>query len=211
MMPRTHSLFIIIAFLAMSFFAAMGVAEEAHSSKPESDRDRKELKTDTLQLKQKLSTFNEKIKNYSKEIETLTDPKTTQKTVADLQGEISEALSQTAENGKITILAKKILETTKGWEADMRAHGFSPEREAGLEEGYKTIINNTEKTIEDITAIRQQLTDSLKKLQGEQDYLDELARIDQAQKMVVVLQNLLRDMKITSDQLNVILNGTPGV
>lgn len=185
------------------------LAEEKATQNP--DQDRKELKTDTLQLKQKLSTFNEKIKNYSKEIETLTDPNTTQKTVADLQGEISEALSQTAENGRITMLAKKILETTKGWETDMRAHGYSPEREAGLEEGYKTIIENTGKTIDDITAIRQQLTETLKKLQGEQDYLDELARIDQAQKMVVVLQNLLRDMKITSDQLNVILNGTPGV
>ena len=92
----------------------------------------------------------------------------------------------------------------------MKSHHFTAEREAYLEEQFRNIIDNTKKTISGITKVRQELTTTLKQLQGEQDYLEELARVDQGKQMVGVLQDLLKNMSSASDRLNVIINGVPG-
>ncbi len=182
-MKRTLS---IIALCSAAFFATLGpaslaVAGEVQDSGDASSRDRSDLKTEWSQLKTQLGKLRSKVEDDSKEIQSLSDPKKTQERVAGLQADISEALSETADNGKIASLARKVVDTTKGWLADAKGHGFSQEREAFLEDKFNKIIGNAEQTIVDKTAIRRELTSTLQKIQNDGDYLEALARADQGE------------------------------
>jgi DNA repair exonuclease SbcCD ATPase subunit len=204
-----------------SALAASGMSLGAHAetqaigtasaeAKPGADPDRDQLKSKISKLKQTLDDLQTKVQDASKSTNELADPKTAQKTVAELQTKISEALSQTADNGDVALLAKKVLETEQGWLAGVKIHGFTAERQALLENSYNAIIADTVTTSNGLTEIRHELTDILKKMQGEQDYLEELARIDQSKEMLAVLKNLLSDLRATTDKIKVLIDGVPG-
>jgi phage shock protein A len=173
--------------------------------------DRAELNTEWSKLKEQMTNLRSKVGDYTKQIGALTDPKTARDKVAGLQADISEALSETAENGAIAVLAQKILDTDKGWLADIYKHGWTPDRVAGLESKFKATIDKTGHTIEDIARVRRELAATLKRVQNDGDYLEALARAEQSEEMSRVLQNLLRDLQSTSDNLKGLVDEGPGV
>ncbi len=185
-------------------------ADNETPSNAQANTDRDRLKAEASELKQKLADFNKAVEADLKSLEASTDPATARKRVEDLQSQISDALSATADNGKIGILAQKVLDTQRAWLADAKNHHFAPEREAFIEGNLKTILDETQKTVDGVHSIRKALTEQLKTLQGEQDYMEQLERINQSKEMLAVMQHLLQQLKETSDYLNVLMSGIPG-
>ena len=186
------------------------VADEPDAPVKDQQADRQKFDLQTSRLKQGLAELNGKIKDDTTKLNGLTDPATAKKTVEELQASLSSLLAQTADNGDIAALAAKITAMQGNWVAEVRGHHFSADREAYLEGRISSIIDRTKQAVDGITKIRHELTTTLKHLQSEQDYLEELARVEQGEQMTMVLQDLLKTMSMASDRLNVIMNGVPG-
>jgi septal ring factor EnvC (AmiA/AmiB activator) len=202
----------VVATLVFTLLAAGGAAF-ADTPAPDGavNADRARLNTEWSKLKEQMTNLRSKVGDYTKQIGALVDPKTTRDKVAGLQADISEALAETAENGAIAALAQKILDTDKGWLADIYKHGWTLDRVAGLESKFKATIDKTEHTIEDIARVRRELAATLKRVQNDGDYLEALARADESEEMSRVLESLLRDLQSTSDNLKGLVDEGPGV
>jgi predicted nucleic acid-binding Zn-ribbon protein len=176
-----------------------------------SNADHATLRSQWQSLHDELDNLHKTIDNYSKEISDLSDPKATHEKVAGLQASISEALAQTAENGTITLLMQKVIDTEKNWKADIYRHDWPRSRVDFLERQFDASIGKTETAIAAISDIRKELTSTLKRIQSDDDYLEALAHVQQSDEMTHVLQDLLRDLRATSDNLSKIADGVPGV
>jgi DNA repair ATPase RecN len=208
--------FAVAACCALLSFAVCGpqrsaLAEDMPGVSTGASPDRDQLKSKWTQLKDQMKNLRGKIAEYSKQVGNLSDPKTTEAEVAALQADVSEALSETLDNGTIATLAQKILDTDKSWLADIYKHGWSPDRIALLEGRFKATIEKTQHTIDDISRVRRELVSTLKRIQNDSDYLEALARAEESEEMARVLQSLLQDLRATSDNLKAIVDDVPGV
>ena len=110
-MPRPFPLLRPFAFAILLVAApAMAGADQAPVGN-DHQAERNELKDETATLKKGVTDLNDKIIEDSKKLETLSDPETAKKTVAELQSRLSELLAATSDNGKIEALGKKVLDT----------------------------------------------------------------------------------------------------
>jgi DNA repair ATPase RecN len=204
------SKFLIMALATSIALAAPAFAETA-PDEAAAGAAKEELKSKWSDLQREVVGLRAKIASYSQQIGELSDPKTSRAKVAELQADIGEALSATLDQGAIASLGQKVLETDKAWLADIYKHGWAPDRIAMLEGKFKSTIDKTQHTLDDLTQIRRELAATLKRIQSDGDYLEALARVEQSEEMARVLQSLLHDLQATSENLKAIVDEAAGV
>jgi len=166
------------------------------------------------QLKKTFTDLSKKIDDGTKSIDGLTDIEKARKEVADLRVAVSALLGAVADNGDVARLGSKARERAdeklKAFERDTR---FKPaEKEFLIAQWYK-LRDETDRAMTELGGARKDFAELLRTLQTNEDFIDELVQIRQAQKAIEVIRQLTKDIRDASDQLKKLIGGIkpPGV
>ena len=118
------------------------------------------------------------------------------------------ALGAVSDNGTVTQLGARALtharEKMRMLEQDTR---FRPEERQFLTDQWRRLRTETERATEELSAARKEFADLLRTLQANEDFVDELVQIRQAQKALEVIQRLTQDIRQANDQLKRLIGG----
>ena len=153
-------------------------------------------------LKKSFGDLGKKIDESAKAIEGYNDVEKARKEIEDLRGAVAALLDAVADNGGLATLGDKALgrarEKLKELEQDTR---FKPEERAFLVEQWRKLRDDTERANLELGGARTRFAELLRTLQANEDFIDELVQIRQAQKVIEVIHQLTRDIRGASDQL----------
>jgi len=153
-------------------------------------------------LKQSFGDLGKKIDDGAKAIDGYSDVDKARKEIDDLRGAVAALLDTVADNGRLAALGDKALararDKLKALEQDTR---FKPEERSFLVEQWKHLRDDTERATQELGMARARFADLLRTLQANEDFIDELVQIRQAQKVIDVVRELTRDIRGASDQL----------
>jgi DNA repair exonuclease SbcCD ATPase subunit len=153
-------------------------------------------------LKKSFGDLGKKIDESAKAIEGYNDVEKARKEIEELRGAVAALLDAVADNGGLATLGDKALgrarEKLKELEQDTR---FKPEERAFLVEQWRKLRDDTERANQELGGARTRFAELLRTLQANEDFIDELVQIRQAQKVIEVIHQLTRDIRGASDQL----------
>jgi DNA repair exonuclease SbcCD ATPase subunit len=153
-------------------------------------------------LKKSFGDLGRKIDESAKAIEGYNDVDKARKEIEELRGAVAALLDAVADNGGLATLGDKALgrarEKLKELEQDTR---FKPEERAFLVEQWRKLRDDTERANLELGGARTRFAELLRTLQANEDFIDELVQIRQAQKVIEVIHQLTRDIRGASDQL----------
>ena len=166
------------------------------------------------QLKKTFTDLSKKIDDGTKSIDGLTDIEKARQEIADLRAAVSTLLGAVADNGDVARLGIKARERAdeklKGFERDTR---FKPTEKDFLVAQWHKLRDDTERAMTELGGARRDFAELLRTLQTNEDFIEELVQIRQAQKAIEVIRQLTKDIRDASDQLKKLIGGIkpPGV
>jgi DNA repair exonuclease SbcCD ATPase subunit len=159
-------------------------------------------------LKKSFGDLGKKIDDSAKIIDGLTDADKAKKEIEDLRAMVGSLLDLVADNGALDKLGDKALsrarDKLKELEQDNR---FKPAEKDFLIEQWRRLRDDTERATEELGSARKRFAELLRTLQANEDFIDELVQIRQAQKVVDVIRQLTREIRGASDQLHRLIAG----
>jgi DNA repair exonuclease SbcCD ATPase subunit len=159
-------------------------------------------------LKKSFGELGKKMDDSAKAIDSYTDVEKARKEIEDLRGAVSGLLDAVTDNGELATLGDKALtrarDKLKELEQDTR---FKPEEKNFLIEQWRKLRDDTERANQELGSARNRFAELLRTLQANEDFIDELVQIRQAQKVVDVIHQLTRDIRGASDQLQHLIGG----
>jgi DNA repair exonuclease SbcCD ATPase subunit len=159
-------------------------------------------------LKQSFGELSKKIDESAKAIDNYTDAQKARKEIEDLRTAVAGLLDSVADNGAIATLGDKALARARDklrlLEQDTR---FKPEERSFLVEQWRQLRDDTERANQELGSARTRFVELLRTLQTNEDFIDELIQIRQAQKVIDVIHQLTRDIRGASDQLQHLIAG----
>jgi DNA repair exonuclease SbcCD ATPase subunit len=130
------------------------------------------------------------------------------KEIEDLRARVGSLLDVVADNGALDKLGDKALsrarDKLKELEQDNR---FKPEERNFLVEQWRRLRDDTERATQELGTARNRFAELLRTLQANEDFIDELVQIRQAQKVIDVIHQLTREIRGASDQLQRLISG----
>ena len=127
---------------------------------------------------------------------------------------VGAALGAVSDNGIVSQLGATALAHAKNKLAALQQDTrFKPEERQFLAEQWKRLASETETATDDLATARRQFADLLRVLQTNEDFIEELIQIRQAQKALDVIRQLTNDIRDASDVLKQLIGGIkpPGV
>jgi DNA repair exonuclease SbcCD ATPase subunit len=159
-------------------------------------------------LKKSFGDLGKKIDDSAKAIDGYTDVEKARKEIEELRAAVASLLDAVADNGGLATLGDKALmrarDKLKELEQDTR---FKPEERAFLVEQWRKLRDDTERANQELGGARGRFAELLRTLQANEDFIDELVQIRQAQKVIEVIHQLTRDIRGASDQLQRLIGG----
>jgi len=159
-------------------------------------------------LKKSFGDLGKKIDDSVKTIDGLSDVDKAKKEIGDLRAAVSSLLDLVADNGALDKLGDKALsrarDKLKELEQDNR---FKPEEKNFLVEQWRRLRDDTERATEELGSARKRFAELLRTLQANEDFIDELVQIRQAQRVVEVIRQLTHEIRGASDQLHRLITG----
>jgi chromosome segregation ATPase len=159
-------------------------------------------------LKNSFGDLGKKIDDSVRMIDGLSDAGTAKKEIEELRAAVSSLLAVVADNGALDKLGDKALSRARDklneLEQDNR---FKPEQRNFLIEQWRKVRDDTERATQELGDARRRFGELLRTLQANEDFIDELVQIRQAQKVVEVIHQLTRDIRGASDQLERLIRG----
>jgi DNA repair exonuclease SbcCD ATPase subunit len=159
-------------------------------------------------LKKSFGELGKKMDDSAKAIEGYTDVEKARKEIEDLRGAVSGLLDAVADNGGLATLGDKALTRARNklreLEQDTR---FKPEERNFLIEQWRKLRDDTERANQELGSARARFAELLRTLQANEDFIEELVQIRQAQKVIDVIHQLTRDIRGASDQLQRLIGG----
>ena len=153
-------------------------------------------------LKKSFGDLGKKIDSSATAIEGLSDVEKARKEIDELRAAVASLLDAVADNSALATLGDKALgrarDKLKELGEDTR---FKPEEKNFLIDQWRRIRDDTERANQELGAARMRFADLLRTLQANEDFIDELVQIRQAQKVIEVIHQLTRDVRGASDQL----------
>jgi DNA repair exonuclease SbcCD ATPase subunit len=141
-------------------------------------------------------------------VEGLSDVDKAKKEIEDLRAGVGSLLAVVADNGTLEKLGDKALsrarDKLKELEQDNR---FKQEEKNFLIEQWRRLRDDTERATRELESARSRFAELLRTLQANEDFIDELVQIRQAQKVIDVIHQLTREIRGTSDQLQRLISG----
>jgi DNA repair exonuclease SbcCD ATPase subunit len=159
-------------------------------------------------LKKSFGELGKKMDESAKAIDEYTDVEKARKEIEDLRGAVSGLLDAVADNGSLAMLGDKALTRARNklreLEQDTR---FKPEERSFLVEQWRRLRDETERATQELGSARTRFAELLRTLQTNEDFIEELVQIRQAQKVIDIIHQLTSDIRGASDQLQRLIGG----
>jgi DNA repair exonuclease SbcCD ATPase subunit len=160
------------------------------------------------QFKKTIPGLSKRIEDSTASADRWTDVNTARKEIAELRALVATALGAVSDNGVVSQLGTRALAHARNkllaLQHDTR---FKPEERQFLTEQWRRLAVETETAADELGAARRQFSDLLRQLQANEDFIDELIQIRQAQKALEVIRRLTGDIRDASDQLKKLIGG----
>jgi DNA repair exonuclease SbcCD ATPase subunit len=159
-------------------------------------------------LKKSFGELGKKMDDSAKAIDEYTDVEKARKEIENLRGAVSGLLDAVADNGSLAMLGDKALTRARNklreLEQDTR---FKPEERSFLIEQWRRLRDDTERATQELGSARTRFAELLRTLQTNEDFIEELVQIRQAQKVIDIIHQLTSDIRGASDQLQRLIGG----
>jgi len=165
-------------------------------------------------LKKSFGDLGRKMDSSAKAIDDYNDVAKTRQEIDELRAAVAGLLDSVADNGSLAVLGdtalKRARDKLKSLEQDTR---FKPEERDYLVGQWRKLRDDTERATGELGSARTRFAELLRVLQANEDFIDELVQIRQAQKVIDVIHELTRDIRGASDQLQKLIGAIkpPGV
>jgi peptidoglycan hydrolase CwlO-like protein len=160
------------------------------------------------QFKNSIPQLNKRIEDSTAAVDRWTNVERARKEIEELRGLVGTALGAVSDNGSVSQLGARALaharEKLRMLEQDTR---FRPEERRFLTEQWQRLRADTERANDELSAARKEFADLLRTLQANEDFVEELVQIRQAQKALEVIQRLTQDIRQANDQLKRLIGG----
>jgi DNA repair exonuclease SbcCD ATPase subunit len=207
-----------MAVLVISFGTFPPVALAQSQPSPQAPADAitpvEEFSRQLEQFKKSIPHLNKKIEDSTSSVDRWTDVTTARKEIAELRALVATALGAVSDNGVVSQLGTKALAHARSkLQALQHDTRFRPEERQFLVEQWRRLAVETETAADELADARRQFSELLRELQANEDFIDELVQVRQAQKALEVIKRLTGDIRDASDQLKKLIGGIkpPGV
>jgi DNA repair exonuclease SbcCD ATPase subunit len=160
------------------------------------------------QFKNSIPQLNKRIEDSTAAVDRWTNVERARKEIEELRALVGTALGAVSDNGSVSQLGARALtharEKLRMLEQDTR---FRPEERRFLTEQWQRLRTDTERANDELSAARKEFADLLRTLQANEDFVEELVQIRQAQKALEVIQRLTQDIRQANDQLKRLIGG----
>ena len=158
--------------------------------------------------------LNKAIQDSTGAIDTATDIDKARAAIDQLREQVSILLAAVSDNGPVSQLGSKALQHIHGKLRTLaQEQRFMPEERQFLIAQWQRLEAETENATKELGDARAQFAGLLQVLQSNEDFIDELVEIRQAEKAVEVIRNLTKNIRDASAQLNKLIGSIkpPGV
>jgi DNA repair exonuclease SbcCD ATPase subunit len=203
--------FLIVAALLLwtgPTASAQTQSQAPQSQTPDAITPVEEFSRQLEQFKNSIPQLNKRIEDSATAVDRWTNVERARKEIEELRALVGTALGAVSDNGTVSQLGTRALnharEKLRMLEQDTR---FRPEERQFLTDQWRKLRVETERATEELSAVRKEFADLLRTLQANEDFVDELIQIRQAQKALEVIQRLTRDIRDANDQLKRLIGG----
>jgi DNA repair exonuclease SbcCD ATPase subunit len=201
---RAHLAAALLLAVALPFSAASAQTP----SQPDALTPVEEFSKQLEAFKKSIPDLNKKIEDSAASVDRWTDVGKARKEIEELRAIVGAALGAVADNGAVSTLGTQALNHARSklraLEQDTR---FKPEEKQFLVDQWRRLREETERATEELGAARKEFAELLRTLQSNEDFIDELIQIRQAQKALEVIQRLTKEIRDASDQLKRLIGG----
>ncbi len=205
----------LIALLALMLVAAPGVAlAQTEKSAPELRTADDDFPRPLSELKRTFPYLSKKFEDSAQTIEHLNSAEAARKEIEELRDHVGKLLAAVADNGVVWSLGTKALrraeEKLKSLEQETR---YKQEDKQFLIDRWRELKGATEGAIKELEGARKEFSELLRKLQTNEDFIDELLQIREHQRALDVIHTLTDGIRDASEKLKKLLGAikTPGV
>ena len=160
------------------------------------------------EFKKSIPGLNKKIEDSASSVDRWTDVDKARKEIEELRALVGAALGAVSDNGVVSQLGARALDHARDklrmLEQETR---FRPEEKQFLMDQWRRLKDETERATEELGTARREFVELLRTLQSNEDFVDELIQIRQAQKALEVIRRLTQDIREASDQLKKLIGG----
>jgi len=209
---QTVSLALLCIIAAPGATSAYAQPEQPAAAAPRTADD--EFSKQLSELKGTFAELSKKFEDSAQTIDRLSSAEDARKEIEELREHVSKLLAAVADNGTVWSLGSKALrraeDKLKSLEADTR---FKQEDRQFLIDRWRELKTATEAAIKELDGARKDFAELLRKLQTNEDFIDELLQIREQQRALEVIHSLSDGIRDASAKLKKLLDGikTPGV
>src|SRR5262245_9551253 len=160
------------------------------------------------EFKKSIPQLNKRIEDSAAAVDRWSDVDKARKEIEELRAIVGKALGAVSDNGPVSQLGAQALgharAKLRALEQDTR---FKPEERQFLLDQWRRLREETERATEELGTARKEFAELLRVLQSNEDFIDELMQLRQAQKALEVIQRLTKDIRDASDQLKRLIGG----
>jgi DNA repair exonuclease SbcCD ATPase subunit len=204
---KPFALFAVAALMLWSAFPS-AAQTQTPSQTPDAITPVEEFSRQLEQFKNSIPQLNKRIEDSATAVDRWTNVERARKEIEELRALVGTALGAVSDNGTVSQLGARALaharEKMRMLEQDTR---FRPEERQFLTDQWRRLRTETERATEELSAARKEFADLLRTLQANEDFVDELVQIRQAQKALEVIQRLTQDIRQANDQLKRLIGG----
>jgi DNA repair exonuclease SbcCD ATPase subunit len=199
--------------LLIAATAPVGVLAQTEKATPEARTADDEFSRQLSELKRTFADLSKKFEDSAQTIDHLNSAEAARKEIEELRGHVGKLLGAVADNGTVWSLGTKALaraeEKLKSLERETR---YKQEDRQFLIERWRELKLATEDAIKELEGARKEFAELLRKLQTNEDFIDELLQIREHQRALEVIHTLTDGIRDASEKLKKLLGAikTPG-
>jgi peptidoglycan hydrolase CwlO-like protein len=147
--------------------------------------------------------LNKSIQESAGAIDSITDIDKARADIDRLREQVSTLLGAVSDNGPVSQLGMKALDHIRAKLNTLtQEQRFRPEERQFLIDQWQRLQRQTEDASKELDDARAQFASLLQVLQSNEDFIDELVEVRQAEKALDVIRQLTQNIRDTSNQLN---------
>jgi len=147
--------------------------------------------------------LNKSIQDSAGTIDSATDVEKARAEINRLKDTVSALLGAVSDNGPVSQLGVKALDHIRGKLRTLaQEQRFRPEERQFLIDQWQRLQRQTEDATKELDDARAQFASLLQVLQSNEDFIDELVEVRQAEKALDVIRRLTQNIRDASNQLN---------
>ena len=216
--PQSGVKTVLLSLALLCVIAAAGATsadaqpEQSAATEPRTADD--EFSKQLSELKGTFAELSKKFEDSAQTIDRLSSAQEARKEIEELREHVSKLLAAVADNGTVWSLGSKALKRAedklKSLEAETR---FKQEDRQFLIDRWRELKTATESAIKELDGARKDFAELLRKLQTNEDFIDELLQIREQRRALEVIHSLSDGIRDASAKLKKLLDGikTPGV